>query len=300
MNTFRRCIFLVGLPVVAELVGCEHAKAPGASDTAGTSSNGSSTHSALHVSSTWDRGAGPLLLVSADTASRAFVVVPDSATAPTTLANIPHDASVTLFGRGGTVQTAELQAIGDSDGCPIAGLRAAPPPRPWSVGFIGGVVAPLPIDSAANFSPADSSALVVAMNRLASALPNDTAGRFEGLPFVVRTLWRLTLPDGRQVVVATLGRQLNQEATPLAEHTFLVAERAPNDTAFAAAYSERSYGNEETIESNDVLAAALIGGTRTPSIIVSRDFGDYLSYALLERGSDGRWHERWSSSRRHC
>ena len=72
-------------------------------------------------------------------------------------------------------------------------------------------------------------------------------------------MWRFTIPDGPQVVVATLVRQINQEATPLQERTLLVAERAPSDTTFTTAYSERSYGDEETIESREVLAAVLLG-----------------------------------------
>ena len=82
------------------------------------------------------------------------------------LANLPHPASVTLFGRGGTVQTAELAAVSDTGACVVGTLSAAPPPRPWIVGFIGGVVSPLAMDSTESISHADSAALVVGATRL--------------------------------------------------------------------------------------------------------------------------------------
>jgi hypothetical protein len=200
------------------------------------------------------------------------------------------------------VQTAELPTVGDSGACTIATLNAAPPPRLWSIGFIGGVVAPLPLDSIQSFAAADSASLSAMVTRIASALPNDSAGRFNGLPFVVRTLWRFNALGNVQTVVATLARQINQEATPLQERTLVIAERRlkGNDTTFTKAYSERSYGLEETIESSDVLAAALLGGNRNPALILSRDYGDVTAYGLLERGDDGHWRALWTSARRHC
>jgi hypothetical protein len=65
-------------------------------------------------------------------------------------------------------------------------------------------------------------------------------------------------------------------------------------------YSERSYGNEETVESHDVLAAALLGAAHTPALVISHDYGDAVAYGLVERGPDRRWRARWSSARRHC
>ena len=193
-----------------------------------------------------------------------------------------------------------MPAVADSGACTVASLNAAPPPRPWSVGFIGGVVSPLPIDSTETLSHADSASLVVWMNRLASALPNDSTGRFAGLAFVVRGIWRLSLPTGQQVVVSNLLRQINQEATPLQESTFLVAERNASDSTYATAYFERSFGAEETLQSRDLLAGALLGPNRNATLIVARDFGDSTAYGIIERGDDNKWRPRWSSARRHC
>lgn len=251
------------------------------------------------VAPTWNPTAGPVLLVAADTPSHAFVLLPSGAS-EAALAAIPHPASVTLFSRSGTVQRADLPTLPDSAACSLATLEAAPPPRPWNVGFIGGVVAPVPVDSTESLSVADSTMLVTWLNRMASSLPNDSAGRFSGLPFVVRNIWRFALPGGPQVLAGTLVRQINQEATPLQERTFIVGERAPADSSYVRAYSERSFGDEETVESTELLAVVLLGGSRYGAIVVSRDFGNETAFGLIERGDDGRWRARWSSARRHC
>jgi len=298
MKLLRRTQFV--WPLVFSALGCERAKAPPPRDSVVVRPSGAPDTTPIAAPSTWDPSAGSVLLVAADSPTRAYVVVPDSATASLVLSNIPHPASVTLFSRAGSVQTAELPGVADTTGCIVATLNAAPPPRSWNVGFIGGVVAPLPMDSAASVSKADSVTLVTWMNRLASALPNDSAGRFSGLPFVVRELWRFNAPSGTQTVVANLVRQINQEATPLQERTFLIAERIPNDTAYSTVYSERSYGAEETIESRDVLAGAALGPNRNAAIIIVRDYGDATAYGIIERGDDGKWRRRWMSARRHC
>jgi hypothetical protein len=286
--------------VVSVAVACERSKSPPRVDSASPARGGAPDSTAALASprGKWDEAAGPVLLTPTQSPAQAYVVAPDSATAAAQLAALPHPATVTLFGRGGTVQTADLSAVSDSGVCITGSLSAAPPPRPWSIGFIGGVIAPLPLDS--TLSASDSTALVVTMNRLASALPNDSAGRFAGLPFVVHSIWRFAIPNGPLVAVASVTRQINQEATPLQEHTLLVAERGPNDTTFATAYSERSYGAEETIESRELLAGALIGVARIPALFLIRDYGDASAYGLIERGQDGKWRRRWTSSRRHC
>jgi hypothetical protein len=297
MKTFRRIPWLLALSIGA---ACERSKVVPATDSAALKPAGNPDSVATAESRNWNPSAGPVLLVVADAPTHAYIVAPDSAAASQTIAAIPHPASVTLFSRTGSVQTAELPAVSDAGACTIADLRAAPPPRSWNVGFIGGVVSPMPVDSTESIAHGDSASLVVWMNRLASALPNDSAGRFSELPFVVRNIWRFSVPGASQYVVANLSRQINQEATPLQESTFLIAERAPGDTTLTRVYSERSYGAEETIQSREVLAAALIGGNRNPALILGRDFGVATGYGLVERGDDGKWRARWSSRPRRC
>ena len=297
MNTFRASAEIALLVLVA---GCRRDRPPARAETTAAPVPVQAESSAT-APANWNVGAGPVLLVSGDATTRALVILP-AESRQAALAALPHPASATLFSRAGVVQTADLPAapVADSGGCAIASLSAAPPPRPWSVGFIGGVVAPLPVDSIGSLSSADSSRYATWLNRLASALPNDSSGRFSGLPFVVRSISRFAIPDGPQVVVGTLSRQLNQEATPLQERTFVIAEQVRGDSTFASAYGERSYGDEETIESRELLAALLIGDTRTPAIVVSRDFGNDVAYALFERVGNAKWRHQWSSARRHC
>ena len=297
MKHFRRLsLSLLGFGVVA----CDRAKAPPPVDSVKTTPISPVDSVVAATTRNWNVSAGPVLLVVAGSASQAFVIAPESATEAEQLANIPKPASVTLFGRGGTVQSAELPSIADSNGCAIGTLSGAPPPRAWSVGFMGGVIAPVAMDSTESLSRADSAKLVVEMTRLASALPNDSAERFSGLPFIVRSVWRFKIPSGQTVVIATLSRQINQEATPLQERSFLVAEQSATDSTYSTVYSERTSGPEETIESQEVLGAVLVGTTRTPALILSRDDGDFVAYGLVERGENGRWSQRWRSARRRC
>jgi hypothetical protein len=299
MKQFRRLAVVVAIFETLAPLACAREKpAAGGESTAARPSPGPDSLAA-RVASTWDPGAGALLLVATDSPMKALVLLPTDGDT-TALASIPHPASVTLFGRGGNVQTADLPSVRDTMGCLIAPLTAAPPPHPWSVGFVGGVVTPLAVDSAASIDHADSAIFVASLNRLASGLPNDPAGRFAGLPFVVQSMWRFGVADRPTVVVGSLVRQINQEATPLQERTLIVAERRATDTSFTMGYAERSYGQEETVESRELLAALLVGDSKTPAIVLSRDFGDDNAYSLVERGADGRWRTRWTSRRRHC
>src|SRR5690242_14618027 len=143
MNLFRRSLW-----VSVALIGaaCERGKPPAHVESTTAKPVAAVDSTTTTPPRNWDSSAGPLLLVAAESPSRACVIAPDSASATAQLAAIPHPASVTLLGRGGTVQTAELPAVADSGACIVATLNAAPPPRPWSIGFIGGVVAPLPLD----------------------------------------------------------------------------------------------------------------------------------------------------------
>jgi hypothetical protein len=154
------------------------------------------------------------------------------------------------------------------------------------------------MDSISPESP-DYASLSVGITDLASELPDDAAGRFTDLPFVVRSIWRFMAPTGERVLAATLERQINQEATPLQERTLLIAERAPDDV-FVTRYYNRVSGEEETIESTDVVAAMLLGSSRTPSLVLLHDYGDATAYGLVARGENGGWSARWVSTRRHC
>jgi hypothetical protein len=299
MKQFRRVAVAVTVASILAAPACGRDKSVAARDSTKPPPVPGPDSAAPRPVSTWDPGVGAVLLVSTESPMRALVVPPSDSDA-SALSSIPRPASVTLVGRGGDVQTADLPSMRGTLGCVVASLTAAPPPHIWSVGFVGGVVSPIPVDSAASLPHADSLLLVASLNRLASGLPNDSAGRFAGLPFVVQSIWRFVIADGPVVVVGSLVRQINQEATPLQERTLVLGERRPADSTFAMGYSERSYGQEETVESRDLLAALLVGDAKTPAIVLARDYGEENAYSLVERGADGRWRARWTSRRRHC
>jgi hypothetical protein len=169
------------------------------------------------------------------------------------------------------------------------------------VGFAADSIHPLTLDSSASFGHGDLITLTSGVTRLASAVPGDSAGTFFGLPFVVDAVWRFTIPGDTQVVVGMLHRQINQEAMPLAERTLIVAEQdSSTDGELVAAYSDRSSGDEETVETYDLLAALTTGGSPSPMLVLARDFGNGVSYAFLERTGPRTWRLRWTSPSRKC
>jgi len=102
--------------------------------------------------------------------------------------------------------------------------------------------------------------------------------------------------------VANLVRNINQEARPFEERTLLIAERdsSRRDERFTLAYADRSQGAEETIESREVLALTRATPDAQPMLILGRDYGDGMSYAIVQRDPSGRWREKWHSPRGRC
>lgn len=154
-------------------------------------------------------------------------------------------------------------------------------------------------------APADSARRAADVVRVASAMSDDTAAEFRGLPFAVHDAHRFVLPDGTDGVVAELVRHLNEEANPREEHILLILERDSTPAiggppAYVPAYVERTSGREDDIESWEVLAGVLLGPRRTPAMIVSRDDGDGGSYTLLTRTGPGKWQVAWNSAYTGC
>jgi hypothetical protein len=225
-------------------------------------------------------------------------------------------AEVDLLARAGLVGTVRLAATGvpipdAGDGC-IAwpGVRPAEgAPTQWLVGFARGIALPVPLDSIETLAPADSARLAADAARLASRIPNDTAVAFAGLPFFVRTAYRFRLDDGTTVLVADVTRRIGQEADPREQHVFLVAERAADAAATAAdpaadpwrlGWFSRTSGPEDETEMRELLAVAQMGGARVPTLVLGVTYEEGSSYALVTRGADGAWRERWSSAYTGC
>jgi hypothetical protein len=218
-----------------------------------------------------------------------------------------------LLGRSDSVQLAilgEARVGKDEDdaectGWPrwrISSARSGSQLAPWSIGFVGVGVQPLRMDSIENLSRADSARLAAEVTRLASTLPGSGGERFVGLPFTVTSLWRFRAGPGVEGVAANLVRHVNEEARPSEERTLVIAERdsSHRDERFTLGYYDRSQGPEETVESREILALARPAPDAQPMLVVGRDYGDGMAYAIIQRDPSGRWREKWRSARGHC
>jgi hypothetical protein len=259
-----------------------------------------------------------VLLVGGATPDLATVVIGDSArTGADTItqreAIAIRSTPATLVGRGDSVQLGILQEVrsakGEDDsectGWPnwvVQSAHTGRPLAPWSVGFVGASVQPIRMDSIESMSRVDSARLAAEVTRLASTLPTSAGDRFTGLPFTVTSLWRFHAGPGAEGIVTNLVRHINQEARPFEERTLIIAERdsSRREERFTLGYFDRSQGAEETVESRDILALARPTPDAQPMLALGRDYGDGMSYALIQRDPSGRWREKWHSPRGHC
>jgi hypothetical protein len=264
--------------------------------------------------SPWRADAGPVLVVRDEaSAARATVVFPEytDSTLTDTTTFATHrlaGAQADLFGRSGLVSPAAALGPAAADVAPV-GCTAWPPasvaadggqaPPPWTVAFLTGRARPMPLDSLAGMKTRDSARFAVDVARLANALPSDGDGDFHGLPYVVRAAYRFTPDSGTEALVAMVMRRVSREADPRVQHVLLVGERSAGGK-WALAFSERSTGAEETLELTEVLAAVQLGSPPRPTLVLARDYGDGMAYALLERVGVRDWRVRWSSAYAGC
>jgi hypothetical protein len=299
-------------------LACErHPPVPGKKDTvAAPTPPPESTVVTSVKPSGWDSTAGPALFIVGGAANEAFVIVPrysDTAgldSAQSELTRI-RSIQVDLFGAGkriGGARVGSTVASTRTDSCrtwPTAHLDVTSgdtaAARGWNVGFEAGRAVVVPLDSIEELATADSARFAADIARIASALPDDTSATFRGLPFVVNKAWRVRLPGGPDVLIAVVVRNVNQEANPRQERILLIAERdssAPQ-ARFTPQYWERAAGPEETLETTDPIAVVLLGIDRRPSLIITRDSGNGMSYSFIERVA-GRWQRLWASAYAGC
>lgn len=302
---------------VALLSACERAKSTVKTDSPAVVVT-TPTDSALPapVARGWNEDVGPVILVSSEDDGAARVLLPEATDSTlgdsAVVARRLEGSRVDLFARTGLVGNGSFSAAGPDDepsskrddkGGHCTSWPAARPVGEgatrggWTVAFRAGHAVPLPLDSIETLTGADSAQLAATITRLASLLPDDTAKAFRGLPYSVRTARRFSPAPGVTAVVALVVRRVNLEANPREEHVLLVAERdgsKPTPT-YETSYHERVAGDEDTLESSDALAAVGIGADRRPTIVLSRDFYDGTTYALLERAAPGRWRISWTS-----
>lgn len=316
-----RSLALPFVLLLAVLAACERARPTRRADTTHVappeSAHVESGAPVSPVASSWDAEAGPVMLVHGAQPTRAFVVFPQysDSTLPDTVrfdASAVQGAPVELFGHAGAVGQARVASVArkvwTEEGCiewPSASLQFlgdSAREAGWAVGFLAGRIAPVPLDSIEGLSPQDSARLAADLTRLASALPGDTSRTFRRIPFSVRLAYRFTAAPGVQAVVADVVRKLNQEAMPLEQHTFLIAERSGTDAQhrYRVVYADRFAGSEETLEMPTVLAAIRLPSPSRVALVLLREGVEASAFALLERASDGRWQQRWVSVHTGC
>jgi hypothetical protein len=285
----RRAMGCIMLSSSIAMVACGKRDAATRAD---SSASAATAAAATSPDSAWVAELGQMLVVPSDSENAAVILFPASpsprlvSSRVITLLNAAGDSAVTRL----AMTPADSQLCGDA---PIVHIRGAVR-SPWSVGLLGRAVSPVRMDSIEALSPADSARLAAELARLASTLHTSPDSRFAGLPFVVLAA-RHMVDRGREIVVAHLVRRVNQEAAPLEEHTFLIAERpasAGNDAPYAVHHSLRSEGSEENAEHFDVLSA--VRGTESLLLLIARDQDARTHYEVLERSSDGAWRTRWT------
>jgi len=317
MNAFRRALRIILLPLV--FAACERSSKTVRSDstraTPATSATlPESTVAVTRPASTWDATAGRVLIVRADSPGRAYVVYPQYS--DSTLPDTVHfdvapirDASVELYGHAGALGATRVRSVGPrswrAGECiewPTATVAKSSDSASagWSVALLPNGISGVPLDSIEGLSPLDSAKLAADITRLASALASDTSRSFSGIPFAVRNAYRFTVDSATPAIAADVVRKLNQEAMPLEEHTFLIAERRASRPRYDVVYANRTSGTEESLITTELLAAVrLPSPTRTALVLLLEGF-DTNAYALLERNPRGVWQVRWRSVRTGC
>ena len=280
----RRGAFIGMLSAIA----CTGSDAPPRTETTTTVAETATAVSSPAVD--WATELGEVLVVPADSDGTGVVLFPD---APTV--RLMSSAALTLVGANGdTAVTRAALAVADSQVC-----GEAPTVRfsdsvstAWSVGLLGKHAPPLRMDSLGALPARDSVRLTAELARIASSIPMDAGSRFKGLPFAVVAARQFEV-NGRPSIVTHLVRRVPQEAAPLEEHTFFVAEA---DSATGAsrrwmlAYHQRSEGSEETAEQFELLA--VMQGKTNTLLLIARHRDTQSTYEVLERSARG-WRSRW-------
>ena len=265
------------------------------------------------VESSWDANAGPVFLIVGENGAQASVVLPsvaaDASLDTTRLDAAPYRGTrFDLLANGQVISKASVASVvavdvpDDCSAWPTVRLTGGDSlSRAWVVAFESGRVTPIAFDSLAGLTSSDSSQLAIQLARVASAVPGDTVPELRGLPYQVRRAYRFAIEPGVEGVMAEVLRILNQEANPKQEHILLIAERDSVDGGrFQTAYSERTSGGEEMLETSELLTVARIGASGRTTLVIARYLGDGVIYSLLERTAPHNWRLRWTSPYAGC
>lgn len=261
----------------------------------------------------WDAAAGSVLLVRGDALDSAYIVFPqysDSILPDTVNFDLGslRKTNVALYGHAGDVGSAQIASVagrpwraGECIEWPMATLALGDSAAStWSVALLEPAVAPVVLDSIEGLAPLDSARLAADITRLASTLRGDTAHVFRGIPFSVRNAYRFTASTGTPALAADVVRNLNQEAMPLEEHNFIIAERHDASRRYQVVYQDRTAGTEESLITTEVLAAVNFQNPPRTALVLLHEGFETNAYALLERTGKGQWRMRWTSVRTGC
>jgi len=217
------------------------------------------------------------------------------------LSNVP----VELFGRRGlsgstllTVDPGQPQ----HEGCLAwpQGRLSEIPGDPWRVGFVRGVVVPLPLDSIESMSRADSTLVTRELARLSSLVAEGDDSTFRGLPFAVRKAYRFSHQQAA-ILAGDIVRRIPQEANPREEHILVVAERPlSSSSSYSPVFHTRVAGSEDAVRTSEILGAVQFVKTGLPALVVAFEYEDGGRVALLQRMSASKWRITWRSAYTGC
>ncbi len=259
--------------------GSDRAPAPGAR-ASGAETPGIGTHYVTPDSAalmSWPDAAGGFLAIANATTGEALVFRRDTTAIPAQVGVVGYD-SVAVAATVRTLRAAPCAAR--------AAVQLAGAPSRWNFALEFARAHPLLVDALADLSPADSQRVVVRIQRALNTLPDSgTAMEFRGLPVVVRDAWIVALSPV-PVVVARAARLRNLEAAAHEELRFVVLE------GDQLRYVARVAGDEEVVESWDLLAALMVEGR--PWLAVAREGAGSLQLELVARDSTA-WRSVWRS-----
>jgi hypothetical protein len=290
------------LGVVLLLTACRGGDAVPATDTpGGTATPRGAATPATATAAAWPTGLGELLLAATGAGRTAAILLPD--TSADALARV-RGAALTLTGPLGDVGQATVSATEKADDpeCiewPSARIERDSSSAMWTLAVTRGSASGVPFTPFDALGTADSSAVIVELRRLASALPGDTNATFRGLPITVRDAARAKLTDSVTTIVAEVSRRVGQEAQPLEERVAFIAERVGTDPTWRVRWHQRVDGLEETIEATHLVGVVALAD-RQHVLVLQRESARGLRFELFVRSVDGAWERRWTGAWSGC
>jgi hypothetical protein len=301
---------LLGLSIV--FAACNRDSKSASTDSARLAAAARPMSQPANANTGWDNNeAGPVMILPVtDNPLNAAVILPeetDSSLAGNTvyqlesLSNIPID----LFGPEGSAGQATLKVSSQKSpgegGCvawPSAQLSSQSN-APWKVGFVKGKATAMQLDSIAGMSPGDSASITTELAKIASAASVKSDPAFRGLPFIIQKGYRTSFGK-TSILVGSIVRKINEEATPRVENWLLIAEKSDASGEYVNAFESRTSGTEDDVRTNAVVAAIHFVTTNRPALVVSFEYDDGGQVALLERVADHEWRITWRSAYTGC